>query len=126
MTEEYSTTGTGVPERIIDRLRKATGVERVFGEPIERGGQTIVPVASVRAGGGGGGGGGSDERTTGSGEGGGFGAVSRAAGVYVITESNVKWKPAIDVTRLVVAGNFTAVAYFFFAWLTARAKSKRR
>lgn len=118
-------TGGGVPERIIERLRKTTGVDRVFGDPIERAGQTVVPVASVRSGGGGGGGGGRDERGSGSGEGGGFGAISKPAGAFVITDGEVKWKPAIDVTRMFVVGNLTAIAYFFFAWLSARARSKR-
>ena len=49
--------GLGVTDRILDRVRQLVGVEHVFGEPIERGGTTVIPVAKIRTGGGGGGGG---------------------------------------------------------------------
>jgi uncharacterized spore protein YtfJ len=39
---------------IVDRLRDRAGVETVFGDPIERDGRTIVPVARVSYGFGGG------------------------------------------------------------------------
>lgn len=113
-------TWSGVTDRIIDRLRHVSTVERVFGDPVERDGITVIPVASIRSGGGGGGGRGTDEASSGSGEGGGFGSVARAAGVYVIRDGKVEWHPAVDVTRMFVVGNTTAVAYFLFAWLTAR------
>ncbi len=118
--------GRGVPDRIIGRLRETMTIDRVYGEPIERDGATIIPVASIRMGGGGGGGGGTDNDASGSGEGGGFGAVARPAGAYVIKEGSVRWKPALDITRLVVAVNLTAVAYFFFVWRIERAKAKHR
>lgn len=117
--------GVKVPERIIRRLGDVITVRSVFGEPIERHDKTIIPVASIRIGGGGGGGGGADDRSSGSGEGGGFGGTGRPTGVFIVEQGTVDWKPAIDVTRLVVVGNLTAVAYFFFAWLSERAKSRR-
>ena len=42
------------PEDILTRVGDALGIRRVFGEPIERDGVTVVPVA-VSVGGGGGG-----------------------------------------------------------------------
>lgn len=122
--DELDGSGTGVSDRIIERLRGAVTIDRVYGDPIERDGTTVIPVASMRMGGGGGGG--RDEQTSGSGEGGGFGAVARPTGAYIIKEGSVSWKPALDLTRLIVAGNLTAVAYFFFTWRIARAKAKHR
>jgi hypothetical protein len=51
-------------------------------------------------GGGGAGGGGSDA----SDAGGGWGGVSWPLGVYEIRDGHVRWVPALDVTRLAVAG----------------------
>ena len=41
-------------ETLLHQAREVTTVRRVFGEPIERDGVTVVPVAAVRGGGGGG------------------------------------------------------------------------
>jgi uncharacterized spore protein YtfJ len=78
-------------------VRDALTVERVFGEPISQNGVTVVPVAVVRGGAGGGG----DAEHNG---GGGFGIVARPAGAYVIRGSDVSFRPALDVNRLVVLG----------------------
>ncbi|TMK78885.1 MAG: sporulation protein [Actinobacteria bacterium] len=74
--------------------RDAISVKRVFGDPIESDGITIVPAAKV----GGGGGGGGDTEHNG---GGGFGLGAKPVGAYVIHEGEVTWKPAVDVNRLV-------------------------
>ena len=42
-------------DEILGGARDAMSVKRVFGDPIESEGVTLVPVASVRGGGGGGG-----------------------------------------------------------------------
>ena len=71
-------------------------VKRVFGDPIESEGVTLVPVARV---GGRGGGGGDNENNGGAG----FGLSARPAGVYVIKNGEVTWKPAIDPGRILLA-----------------------
>jgi uncharacterized spore protein YtfJ len=38
----------GLLERLVDRLGGRSGVQAVFGEPIERQGVTVIPVARVR------------------------------------------------------------------------------
>lgn len=93
--------GLGVTDRIMDRVRQMVGVEQVFGEPVERDGTTVIPVAKIRTGGGGGGGGGGDDHAGGSGEGGGFAVIGKPVGVYVIRDSTVEWEPAIDVNQIV-------------------------
>jgi uncharacterized spore protein YtfJ len=126
MTETENQRGRGVAERVIQRLRQMMTIDKVYGTPIEKGGMTLIPVASIRIGGGGGGGGGSDDHASGSGEGAGFGAVARPVGVYVIEDGNIRWKPALDIVRLVVVANLTAVAYFFFTWRIERARARRK
>lgn len=60
-------------DKILDRLGERLGgqatVKAVFGEPIERGDVTVIPVARVRWGLGGGGGSGPAERAASNGEG---------------------------------------------------------
>jgi uncharacterized spore protein YtfJ len=82
---------------MLEGAREAMTVKRVYGEPIEREGLTIVPAADVR----GGGGGGSDAENSG---GVGFGLTARPVGVYVVKDGNVDWEPAVDVTRISVLG----------------------
>jgi len=77
-------------------------VERVFGNPIERDGVTVVPVAAVRGGGGGGGGEGTKDEGSGAGGGMGFGLDARPVGVFVLKNGEVSWQPALDRTRIIV------------------------
>jgi uncharacterized spore protein YtfJ len=72
---------------MIAALRDAMTVSRVFGEPYERDGVTLIPAAAVR--GGAGGGTGKKGETGEEGEGGGFGLVARPAGAYVIKNGTV-------------------------------------
>lgn len=81
-------------------------VRRVFGEPYEKNGITVIPGAMVS--GGGGGGGGHDERGQ-EGEGGGFGMNARPAGAFVIKDGEVMWRPAVDVNRLLMVAGAVAV-----------------
>jgi uncharacterized spore protein YtfJ len=90
-------------------LSKATDnltVGRVFGEPIQHGDILVVPVVRIR--GGAGGGSGSDgAQETGSGGGAGFDV--KPAGVFVVKHGSVTWQPALDITRIVIGGQFVAV-----------------
>ena len=96
---------------IMETARDALSVKRVFGEPYERNGVVVIPAAAVAGGGGGGSGEGQGEdgSTVGQGTGGGFGAVAKPAGVYVITGDTVKWQPAVDVNRIVLGGQIVAI-----------------
>jgi uncharacterized spore protein YtfJ len=97
-------------EEILDRVRDTLTIRQVFGEPYERDGALVVPVARV-AGGGGGGGGQGDSPSEGSGRGGGggFGFEARPVGAYVIRDGEVAWRPAVDVTRIALGGQMVAI-----------------
>jgi uncharacterized spore protein YtfJ len=109
-------------DRIQDRIPLV--MERVVGEPVERDGATVVPVVAVRAGGGGGSGQGEDDQhQRGEGSGGGFGIQARPVGAYVIRDGDVRFEPAVDVTRIVIGAQVVALVAF---WLLRRAIRKRR
>jgi uncharacterized spore protein YtfJ len=82
---------------MLNDARDAMSVKRVYGDPIERDGLTIVPAADVR----GGGGGGADSENNG---GGGFGLTARPVGVFIVKGDEVTWEPAVDVSRISIMG----------------------
>ncbi|GII67450.1 hypothetical protein Skr01_75350 [Sphaerisporangium krabiense] len=83
-----------------------SGTRRVYGEPYEKDGVTVIPAVSVSAGGGFGRGErrGLEQGKEDGGSGGGGGAIARPAGAYVIKDGEVRWEPALDVNRLVLGG----------------------
>lgn len=99
----------------------AISVRRVFGEPYEKDGLTVIPVASV--GGGGGGGGAHDEKDQ-AGEGAGFGLGGRPCGAYVIRSGEVKWMPAVDPNRLFTVAGAVLIAFLLTRPRVARAKAR--
>ncbi len=105
-------------QELLSRARDAMTVKRVFGDPIERDGVTVIPVASVWGGGGGGSGEGPDGQ--GAGSGGGFGLHAKPAGVYVIRGDRVSWEPALDLNRVILGGQVVAVALILAVWSLLR------
>ena len=113
-----SAENTGVLEilqGVIDGVRAGT----VFGQPIEKDGVTVLPVARISGGGGGGKGQDAGGREA-EGAGGGLGLSARPVGVYVIRDGKVSWSPAVDVTRVILGGQLVGVV----ALLTLRALFK--
>lgn len=92
-------------EKLLSKAADEVSVRRSFGTAIERDGVLIIPVAWV-AGGGGGGDDGTSSHGDGSGSagGGGFGGVTWPLGVYEVKEGRVRWVPAVDATRVALAG----------------------
>jgi uncharacterized spore protein YtfJ len=91
-----------------ESVRSAISARQVFGEPVDRDGVTVIPAATVIGGGGGGGAQPSrqDDAATGdpgSGAGMGFGLIAWASGAFEIREGQVRWRPAIDATRVILA-----------------------
>jgi uncharacterized spore protein YtfJ len=105
---------------LLAQARDAMTVKRVFGEPYEKDGVTIIPVASVLGGAGAGGGTGplnqaarpgeaagedaveGGSATPNEGYGAGYGVRATPVGVYVIRDGTVEWEPAMDVNRLMM------------------------
>ncbi len=102
-------------KEVLEQARDAMTVKRVFGDPYEKDGLTVIPVANVMGGAGAGGGTGAGVRPAGaddeaaedaaegageSGYGMGYGMRASPAGVYVIKDGEVEWKPALDTNRL--------------------------
>ncbi|MCK2219347.1 sporulation protein [Actinomadura sp. ATCC 31491] len=102
-------------------VKDVATVRRVFGEPTVQDGVTVIPVA--RIGGGGGAGSGKQEgERPGEGAGGGFGLGASPAGVYVIKDGDVRWRPAVDINKIIAGGQVVAVV----ALLTVRAVARMR
>jgi uncharacterized spore protein YtfJ len=102
-------------------VRDAWSARRVFGEPVERDGVTVIPAATLIGGGGGGGGeqpSKEGEAGTQSGAGTGFGGLMWPAGAFEIRGDRVTWRPAIDLTRVLVMALALAIA-------VARARGRR-
>ncbi len=99
-------------QTLMNRVGETLSVRRVFGEPIERSGVTVIPVAFVAGGGGGGEGPiapppgsqteADDEESSPvgaapkMGSGGGIGGVVIPLGVYVVKGDEVQWKPVLQ------------------------------
>lgn len=91
-------------ERLLGKAADELSVRKAFGPPIERDGTLIVPVAWVAGGAGGGAGEREANGGDGAGSGGGFGGVAWPLGVYVVKDDKVRWVPAVDATRIALAG----------------------
>ena len=110
-------------EELLEGARDTLTVNRVFGEPYETNGVTVIPAAAVR--GGGGGGEGEDEQHAG-GMGGGFGMTARPVGAYQIKGDEVTWIPAADTTRVIVIGQVVAIVALLVIRSVFRARRKDR
>lgn len=113
--------------KMLETTRSMFGADRVFGQPYEVNGVTIIPAAKVSGGGGGGG----DESPAGAGDdgerggGAGFGINARPAGALVIAaDGSVKWKIPFDLNKVILGGQLVGVAFFVTVWLTERSKAK--
>lgn len=106
------TTGMDVGRTIQD-ARDAITVRRVFGDPYDKNGVTVIPAAKVQ----GGAGGGTGEGREGAGRGGGsgFGVNVRPAGAFVIKGDDVAWRPAVDVNRVILGAQVVAILVLLLA-----------
>jgi uncharacterized spore protein YtfJ len=105
---------------VISQARDTLTVKRVFGEPYEKNGVTVIPAARVQGGAGGGGGEGPDGQGKGSGSG--FGLNARPVGAFLIRGDEVMWRPAVDLNKVILGAQVVAVV----ALLTVRAIVKAR
>jgi uncharacterized spore protein YtfJ len=108
-------------DELTTAARDALSAKRVYAEPVERDGVTVIGVAAV--GGAGGGGQGEDDKGQ-HGVGGGFGLTARPVGAYVLKGGNVGWMPAVDVNRLLTSLATVLVVYLLTRSRMARARLK--
>jgi uncharacterized spore protein YtfJ len=110
---------------VIAQARDALTVKRVFGEPYEKDGVTIIPAARVQ--GGAGGGGAEDVQGQSRGSGSGFGMTARPVGAFIIRGGELSWRPAVDVNRILLGAQVVAIVALLTARtiLKTRAKAKR-
>jgi uncharacterized spore protein YtfJ len=107
---------------VIAQARDTLTVKRVFGEPYEKDGVTIIPAARVLGGAGGGSGEDPQGQGQGKGSGSGFGLIARPVGAFIIRNGELSWRPAVDVNRIVLGGQVVAIVVL----LTVRAIIKAR
>jgi uncharacterized spore protein YtfJ len=100
-------------ERIGQTVGQRAQVSAVFGEPVEREGLTVIPVAKARFGFGGGGGSGGREGDEGAGGGGGGGAAVTPIGYIEVRDGSAEFKrisTPTDLAALVAAASLAALA----------------
>ena len=112
-------------QEIINQARDAMTVRRVFGDPYEKDGLTIIPAARV-SGGAGGGAGNDAEGSQGSGAG--YGLNATPVGAYVIKDGVVTWQPAIDLNRAIMGAQLVMIVMLLAlrAMIRARAWAQAR
>jgi len=110
-------------DELLSTARDAITVRRVFSEPYETDGVTVIMAASVL--GGVGGGTGQDGKGQ-DGEGGGLGVAGRPAGAYVIRDGTLSWHPAVDPNRLVAVVGLVVVAFVLSRPRMERARASRQ
>jgi uncharacterized spore protein YtfJ len=94
-------------DALLQGHRDAINVRRVYGDPVERDGVTVVPAALVIGGTGGGG----DNDSNG---GGGLGVFARPVGAWEIRDGTVRWRPVIDLNRVLLV--FGVIGLFALRW----------
>jgi uncharacterized spore protein YtfJ len=104
-------------EELLERVGQAVGqraqASAVFGDPVEREGLTVIPVARSRFGFGGGGGTGGMPGKEGSGGGGGGGAIVTPVGFIEVRDGSAVFKritTPTDWLALVGAGSLAVLA----------------
>jgi uncharacterized spore protein YtfJ len=108
---------------MVSQAREAVTVKRVFGDPYEKDGVTIIPAAKVR-GRGGVGGRGKDADEQGSA--GGYRINATPVGAYVIREGKVSWQPAFNLNRVILGGQTIGALLVMGSIVRALVNARRR
>lgn len=112
----------------VEDMREKASVGAVFGEPVEVGERTIIPVADIKYGFGLGYGEGpptneeaEEPAASGRGGGAGGGIAARPVAVLEISDAGVTVKPVMDEGRIALAGIFTGIWFILWMALTLKA-----
>ncbi len=116
--------------RILSQARNSLGSKRVFGEPYEKNGVTVITAARVMGGAGGGGEGTSQEATgdaatKAAGTGIGYGMIGSPAGAFIVKGDKVQWMPAVDVNRLMLGIQVTLIVFFLVMRSIAKSRVQK-
>ena len=116
-------------DEVLQQGSDVLGVRRVFGEPFEKNGVTVIPAARLM-----GGAGGADSSEAAEtdpakagaarGQGAGYGLVAGPAGAFVIRGDKVASMPAIDVNRLMFGFQVVLVVFFLMVRSVGKARAK--
>ena len=104
---------------LLTDTRERMSQHTVFGEPITHEGVVVIPVARIGGMAGAGTGNRSDTGTSegaGKSEGAGFSMRVAPVGVFVIRNGTVRWRPAVDINKIIFGGQVVAIV----ALLTVR------
>jgi uncharacterized spore protein YtfJ len=88
-------------QTVVERVGGEFRAAKVFGEPVERDGTTVIPVAAMRMGFGGGTN--SDPSKHQDGEGAGGGGTMTAVGYIELKDGKTRFVPVMRIERMVVA-----------------------
>jgi hypothetical protein len=107
-------------DQVLEKARSDMSAKRVFGEPVERDGVTVIPAAKIAGGGGAG-----EDATDEGGGGGGFGISARPAGALIIEPGGkVRWKGCFDLNRVILGAQIVGIVFALSLWLTERSKAR--
>jgi uncharacterized spore protein YtfJ len=106
-------------QEMVTRSQDTATVGRVYGEPHEKDGTTLIPAARVSARGG------SGAARGGEHSGGGFRADAEPVGAFVIRKGEVEWKPVFDLSGTVRRGQLVGVAALLVLLALIRALRRR-
>ena len=98
--------------------RDSLQCKRVYAQPLDIDGMTVIPAAAVW-----GAAGGADGQ---DGPGGGFALTARATGAFLVKDGTVSWKPAVDVNRLVVILGLVALVGLFIGLRARRRRAREQ
>lgn len=104
---------------VIEQAKDVMTVQRVYGDPYEKNGVTIIPAARVQ----GGAGGGRGEDGESQGRGSGFGLNAKPAGAFVFNGDKVSWQPAVDATKIVIGMQLVVVAALLLVRTVVKARA---
>jgi hypothetical protein len=102
-------------EEMVSRSQDSATVARVYGEPHENDGTTVIPAARVSARGG------SGTARSGEHSGGGFRADAEPVGAFVIRNGEVEWKPVFDLSGVIRRGQLVGAVALLVLWALIRA-----
>ena len=122
-------------EKMASQFGQNASAKNVYGDPVQVGDKTIIPVARIAYGLGGGYGHGNKKNKrpqpenvnqadggTGEGAGGGGGMYAKPIGVYEITPGTTKFIPVTGSKRLLIA---IAIGFLIRGWLHSKRRNKK-